>query len=359
MTLTHSKTGRSSRRAVLRGSAALGGLLLGGRALSGTVSGTTAPVTAMTRNCYLGTDLFRLFESGVDLDPRRVYDRYAEVTESAVETRLDAIADEILAAEPTVVGLQEVALVRTGEPSDHAGGDPDASRVVYDFLESLEERLGSDYRVAGGVVTADEEFPAEGDGRRFDVRLTDHDVLLVRRGVRVRSTDASRYRYRLSFRAGDGTPVTVHRGYCRARLQVDGLRFTVANTHLEAASSVVRYLQAYELRRELRSVRDPTVLLGDFNAGPGDATYRLLTRSYRDAWADADTGTPGLTCCQAADLRNEESQLSTRVDDVFYRAGDAREAVRVGAETSDRVSAGDGTRVWPSDHAGVVATLGL
>ncbi|WP_254537401.1 endonuclease/exonuclease/phosphatase family protein [Halomarina litorea] len=359
MDTTHSTTGGTSRRALLRGSAAACGLLLGGRTLVGVGSGATGPVTAMTRNCYVGTDLFRLFESGLDLDPRRVYERYAELSASAVETRLAAIAAEILANGPSVVGLQEVALVRTQEPSDHAGGDPNASRVDYDFLASLEARLGGEYHVAASVVTADEEFPAEGEGRRLDVRLTDRDVLLVRRGVDVRATDARRYRYRLSFRAGDGTLVTVHRGYCLARLQSGGLRFTAVNTHLEAASAVVRYLQAYELRRDLGSTGDPTILLGDFNAPPGDATYGLLTRSYRDAWADADSGTPGPTCCQAADLRNEESLLSRRVDGVFYRAGDAREAARVGSRTSDRVAAGDGTRVWPSDHAGVVATLGL
>jgi len=67
----------------------------------------------------------------------------------------------------------------------------------------------------------------------------------------------------------------------------------------------------------------------------------------------------GYTCCQDDDLTNDESQLSRRVDAVLYRGGANPTAIeRVGAATDDRVSLDDeSVTLWPSDHAGVVATF--
>ena len=263
----------------------------------------------MTRNLYLGADLFRLFGAGTVLDPTLVADRFQTVSESAVEARLAAVAAEIRATAPAVVGLQEVALVRIQAPSDYVGGGtPNAPTVVHDFLDTLLSALGPEYGVAASVGNADEEFPAESGGRRFDVRLTDRDVILVRRDVEVRSRHAGTYWARLTGRTADGTVLSVRRGYCLASLRIGGTDLTAVTTHLEAASSFVRYLQAMELRSSLDGIPGPVVVLGDFNAVPGDATYRLLTQGYRDAWAEAVPDASGDTCCQSSDLRNDVSR---------------------------------------------------
>ena len=98
------------------------------------------------------------------------------------------------------------------------------------------------------------------------------------------------------------------------------------------------------------------ILLGDFNtpAPAGPAYQFLLEAGYTDVW---HAGT-GYTCCQAGDLRNAESALDQRIDQVFIRGLSLREgaAIRtatVGDRAADKARAG----VWPSDHAAVVAYL--
>ena len=73
-----------------------------------------------------------------------------------------------------------------------------------------------------------------------------------------------------------------------------------------------------------------------------------------DAWSVND-GDPGHTCCQAGDLRNEESLLHERIDYVWVRGARVRSAELLGADRSLRHAAG----MWPSDHAGVHAVVEL
>ena len=99
------------------------------------------------------------------------------------------------------------------------------------------------------------------------------------------------------------------------------------------------------------------------NSGPGGSggAYRLLTESFEDAHARLRPDAAGDTCCQDADLRNDASRLSRRIDVVLARGLKPLDVERVGEDRDDRVSVevdGTPTRLWPSDHAGVVATFG-
>jgi hypothetical protein len=65
----------------------------------------------------------------------------------------------------------------------------------------------------------------------------------------------------------------------------------------------------------------------------------------------------GFTCCQADDLRNASSALHERVDLAFLK-GDTLvplTAATVGDALADRTASG----LWPSDHAGLVARIGM
>jgi len=65
---------------------------------------------------------------------------------------------------------------------------------------------------------------------------------------------------------------------------------------------------------------------------------------------------PASTCCQESFLLNPGSTLSRRIDLVLVRGDFAVLGIDVvGGESSDRTPSG----LWPSDHAGVVATLRL
>ena len=98
------------------------------------------------------------------------------------------------------------------------------------------------------------------------------------------------------------------------------------------------------------------VLLGDLNsAGDGSgATYNdLVAAGFGDAAVAGGLG-GAPTCCQAADLLNPVSTLSGQIDVILFRGVlTVRSADVVGDSPADRTSSG----LWPSDHAGVVATL--
>ena len=88
----------------------------------GYAAGAQRTLTVMTRNIYLGGDINRPIRAAIDRDGRRgvlalghanrelreVVDRTDFVTRSKL------LADEIAAARPDLVGLQEVALWRHG-----------------------------------------------------------------------------------------------------------------------------------------------------------------------------------------------------------------------------------------------------
>jgi hypothetical protein len=104
----------------------------------------------------------------------------------------------------------------------------------------------------------------------------------------------------------------------------------------------------------------PTILVGDFNSpvdGSGSSTYaNLIGAGFTDAWNVTHPGDPGFTCCQDANLLNNPSKLSQRIDLVLFKNGPAAlNADIVGEALGDRTPSG----LWPADHAGVVATLAL
>jgi hypothetical protein len=75
-----------------------------------------------------------------------------------------------------------------------------------------------------------------------------------------------------------------------------------------------------------------------------------------DAWIVARPGENGFTCCQAEDLLNPLNLASERIDLVLFRGDFGVMAADIlGEDPADRTESG----LWPSDHAGVAATLRL
>ena len=153
--------------------------------------------------------------------------------------------------------------------------------------------------------------------------------------------------------------------------QVRGTRFRFVSTHLDGDclpfTSAIQQAQAAEILAGPADTDLPVVLAGDLNSpadGTGVTYDSLLATGFSDAWTDAGSG-PGLTCCQADDVLNAVSALDRRIDVVLFRAGTpprgilspmtATAAEVVGDVPGDRTPSG----LWPSDHAGVVATLRL
>lgn len=341
----------------------------------------SAEVNVMTYNLYLGAEIFALVGTPPEELPAVAGQLFADVQATDFPARAEAIADIIEEENPALIGLQEVTLYRTQTPADNLPDEIDqmpstpATDVAFDFLQILQDALdarGLDYRVAATTTNADVEIPSTTDGATFtDIRLTDRDVILARNDVETANPVEANFATAAPVPVG-GMAIPFTRGYNSVRATVDDVSFTFANAHLEVddgdpeAAALVQVAQGLELVSALASAPAPVVLVGDFNSaadGSGTqvtltepiafsgTTYGLLTGTYTDAAAEA--GVTDDTCCQDADLANTESDLTSRIDLILYR-GDVEplSAEVVGDERVDL-----GGPQWPSDHAGVVATL--
>ena len=89
-------------------------------------------LTVMTRNLYLGADLDPLLaESDPNQIPFLAAHAFQAVLASNFPERAQALAGEIAASRPHLVGLQEVSTYRVQSPGDAAfGGTTPATNVV-------------------------------------------------------------------------------------------------------------------------------------------------------------------------------------------------------------------------------------
>jgi endonuclease/exonuclease/phosphatase family metal-dependent hydrolase len=316
-------------------------------------------VTVMTQNLYLGTDLNPIFAAGNQFALfAAVGNGWAQVQSNDFPTRAEAIADEIAAAKPDLVGLQEATLYRTDFPPD--GPATPAATVAYDYLDLLLEALadrGLSYERVAVFNGTDVELPA-GLPPTLDVRFTDRIALLARTDektadLKLSNPQSGRYPTALMLNTVFGQ-LTAPRGWTSVDVKIRGKSFRFVNTHLEAFAAAVRNPQAAQLLAGPAATELPIVVVGDFNSGPGfdlGAYGILLAGGFSDAAAGA-----GVTCCHKNDLHEANAPLTKRVDLVLTRGGfDTVSADVLGEQLADRTPSG----LWPSDHAGVVATLQL
>jgi endonuclease/exonuclease/phosphatase family metal-dependent hydrolase len=323
-------------------------------------------LTVMTRNLYLGADLLPVVDvllAGT-VDPIAFVDATTTVW-NAVQAndfaaRAEVLADEILAHLPDVIGLQEASLWRTQTPGDSTGARTPATTVAIDYLETLRAALsarGLSYVAAQQIDLFDIEVPiATGQ----DVRLTDRQVILVREGVPFVADDGDKGVFSgptlLPLPLFDQI-LPVKRGWTKVEVTIGAEDVTVYDTHLESFYDPARDAQAAELVAILAGESSRVVLVGDLNSTPGTGGHLAATSAgFTDVWTEVGAG-DGLTCCWPADLHLTAPPLTERVDDILVRGGDGQlepeSTSLVGEETADRTASG----LWPSDHAGVVATV--
>src|SRR5918992_4600255 len=213
-------------------------------------------ITVMTRNLFLGADLSPAIEApAIPQAIDGAGNVWNEMQSTKFAERAIPLAREIKASKADLVGLQEVALWRKQTPSDGGAapisplpGATPATAVEQDFLALLRAQLGSSYR----VVVVQEEFDAElpvdadgsdatgtgplaGSGADFDARLTMRDVILVRKGskVKVGKTRKGHFKTRYEPNVG-GLEIPVDRGWASVEARVGRKKFRFVNTHLEA-----------------------------------------------------------------------------------------------------------------------------
>lgn len=352
------------------------------------------PVRVMTRNVYLGANIFRPVNAAQDaleqgLPLGEVLDALAHANDAtaAINDRTDfrvrarLLAREIQLTRPDLIGLQEVATWRHGEIQTALGqiGVPNATEVDYDFLELLLaelKKLGLDYAVTHVGQRADVEAPgyAEDGSNRRDLRLTMHDVILHRTSrVKVLGTGNQIYSENLPVTLA-GLRMNFDRGFQWADVKIGKLAFRFANTHLESASSDLALAQAKEMAAAVLRPGRTTVMTCDCNSDPKNssvksadtvphkAPYEFLTGAGRfaDEWLRYAPAYLGFTSGGQNELVNNATAGWThRIDLILGRRANgkplkARRGWMVGTRPAERDRA---TGLWASDHAGVVLKL--
>lgn len=350
--------------------------------------GAGKEVNVMTRNLYLGADLApAISASGLTAFTEATGQILREVTANSFPTRAKGLAQEILKKKPDLVGLQEVALWRTGPPSLevflNSAATPTATAVRYDYLKELMAQLNKgkpQYRVAVSQDEFDFEAPANengvaGDGpngaipnAEINGRLTMRDVILVRNGAGVtfKQPQAGHFANLLVVTVS-GVKLAVTRGWVAIDAKVRGSHtFRFVNTHLEAfdpATQVpsIRALQAGELVAPggPATTSLPVVLVGDLNSDddtvePGDQqAYRTLLGA---GMRERSTNTP-LGCCLNSSLLavgagGSVADFNHQVDHVMTR--DPKEIKLKSSAVTGRQPVNG---FWDSDHAGLYSAL--
>ncbi len=344
-------------------------------------------VKVMTRNLYLGADLTpAITAKGLTEFTAATGKILRDVTANDFPTRAKGLAKEIIEKEPDLVGLQEVALWRTGPPSTEAllgGRAPNATTVRYDYLQSLLEQLNKGkkrYRVAISNDEFDFEAPGDENGipndgpnkvianAEIDGRLTMRDVILAKVGGSVKvSNEQSGHFANLLVVELQGVKIPVTRGWASVDARVNGgQRIHFVDTHFESfdpASEVpsVRARQASELLAGPLKSTLPTILVGDLNSdddtvetGDQQAYRTLLSGGMRERSTNKPLG-----CCLKSSLIAEGAggsiaDFDHQVDHVMT-ADPKLVKLKSSAVTGRKPVNG----FWDSDHAGLFSILEL
>jgi endonuclease/exonuclease/phosphatase family metal-dependent hydrolase len=319
-------------------------------------------VRVLSQNMYVGSD-FTALNAATTIPEflAAVTTIYDNILAAKPEERVAAMAREIAKARPDFVALHEAMILRSGFPLP--------TTVQMDLLQSMLdelEALGQHYVLVTTVNGVDATAPSS---LGFNVRLTDRDAILMRTdaGITTTGTASQHFPTPRTTSTPIGTLVTPG-GYVSIDAIVRGLAMRFVSVHLDPACSAtqcdpiglaIQLQQTNELLQLAGNTTLPLVLVGDFNTAadepshPSHVIYEaLINAGLTDAWK---RNSAGFTCCQDEDLLNPKSKLSVRIDLVLFRGDfDAKEVNLIGDKHSDKTPSG----LWPSDHAGITATLG-
>jgi endonuclease/exonuclease/phosphatase family metal-dependent hydrolase len=319
-------------------------------------------VTVMTLNVYFGTDLDLLL-AAKDLPQliEAIATAWAEVQATDIPARATSIAHQIAAAKPDLVGLQEVVQWSTGTPG--------AMFCKFDFLLLILEALRNEgclYVPIAIRKDLDQAGPLDMNGNF--VRFEDRHAVLIR--IEPLPSQVQPYNIQaetFSTLFEIASPLIGSVAVPRSWIAVDAIfrdkKFRFIESHLESMEEAVQVAQGRELIAALASTALPIIMVGDFNSNANrqsdtpdnTATYpEIVAAGFQDAWAAVNRDDPGNTCCHAANLRNPVARLDRRIDLIFTRGPITPISAKlVGAEPAARSP----SRLWPTDHAGVLATL--
>lgn len=329
------------------------------RAPAGTIS-------VYSQNLYVGANVDEVIAAfGVSQEAAlaALGQAVATLHRTSFPTRAAAIVDEIARTRPDVIGFQEGSRI-----------DVDLSPIGFplvaheDFLATLQAALaarGLDQYAVVDTITNIQVSLLSGL-----VSLIDYDIMLVNTD---RVTVGSTFKQTFDHNNGLVNGINLIRGYVGAEVTVAGRDYVVVTTHTEGTdlSPLVDYhlLHAQQMQEIVDRVNLtglPAIVMGDLNDSEQSPMYQImLDAGFTDVWRALRPGVAGPTCCHLDDLSDptpNAGRFEQRIDLVFVRGlGSAARNVtgrmtRYGLNPSDRLDGPDGA-IWPSDHAGLEATL--
>ena len=316
-------------------------------------------VVVMSRNMYIGADVdqvVRALATNGDVTAA-LQSALTQLQRTDFPTRMQGIADEIALNRPGVLGLQEAYVLDVDLASLGMG----EGTIHLDFLGALRAALaarGLNYVVAGVSNLTDANLAGGA------IHLVDHDALLIDPAhvTLTGSVTTSTFTYNLPALAS----LSLLRGYIAQPAIVEGVPALIVNSHTESGWDEglreLRAAQAMELAAVTEGVPN-VILMGDLNDIPGSLLHAVLAGAgLTDVWAAMRPDVPGYSCCQSADLSNRLPALDQRIDYVWTRgftgpSGALQGHVTLTSDTPSGLLNGAFGMVWPSDHAGLVATL--
>ena len=359
-------------------------------------------IDVMTQNQYIGGDVLPII-GAISADPAVFNAAVVHVIETVAANRtaarVAAMAGEIAARKPHLVGLQEVwdveCIPAMPELNGYPCTDPALAAAWGDHLALTQQALGSAYYVAAVVenfkVNSFGPYPGipfTYNGVPAFVTVLDRDVILARSDVTATPFTA----YPCNHPSVDGCNydvdiplpelgTSVKRSFVMVDATVNGHAYRFVNTHLETEQSAnipgfIQSAEAAQLAGTVLAVTPPgmrLIVVGDTNSDPSDPSpFNPYTKDYvptpywifadagfNDAWLGRPGNVAGLSCCQLEDLSNRVSVLGRRVDLILTREmpRKVKDARLIGEVAADRLMP-HGRGLWPSDHASVAAKLG-
>jgi hypothetical protein len=365
---------------------------------AGTAAAKERSVTVMTQNLYQGTE-FRNFAAlqgkkevtfGEAIAATSA--DYGTYVATRFKDRAKLIAAEIVQNQPALVGLQEVA-------SWHAGAFNEAhpfalpTTVSEDFTQELIAALAADGMQYAVAARHDNNFtlafPIFTGTELVAVGMVESGVILARSDLppgqlKLSNPQSGTYNARIPLIPNRFDPDPPHgfqftNSWQSIDAKVRGKTFRFITTHLDALApgGFVSGPQAQELLKGPANTSLPVIVTGDMNSGPvaTPAAYNaFIAGGLSDTWTAAGLGAPPLTCCHLApnDLSSDPHATYTEdPDHVFSRGAfsvldehlavlpDEGEQMTDDGDDENGQSPAPEPFIWPSDHAGIVATLGI
>ena len=343
-----------------------------------SLSNGKGDLRVMTYNANEGTDLIEVQAATTPGEfLAAVVQTITQVRATDPPARMQALAKQLIAASPDLVGLQELDQWGTA-PLDLSTFSCGAATTQFDMLQELQDALqaqGAHYKIE--VQQQQYAFPPIPgaifpNGPFLCVQLVDQIAILARTDLdpskfQVTNPQSAQYAAALFFPTPTGAVFPFPRAWASVDANFHGKSFRFITTHLESVDTTpilgfsIRELQGAELRSGPANTSLPVVLAMDSNSQaaplPQDPTYVDFTLAgYADAWSQIFPAVPGFTCCQAELDNNPVSQLSQRIDLILTLGPVVAQNIALFGDTPASKTA---TGLWPSDHAGVAAQLAM